>query len=157
MARFDACGVEAGRFGVYDSVAGRWSTPLELDEPAAEHLAEVLNERYGDDDPGPELVSVRWPAVSVRAVTEWTPATVDVLIRERAHDYREEWYARVHDPAGSVRWYPARELRPTPDVEGLNCRSRCDWLVAHKTARSTRKTTSGAGSSRPSGWATPTL
>lgn len=81
--------------------------PLDLSESEAAELAADLNARYDTYGlRGPE--AVRWckPAVPV-AVRRWMlVGTIDVWIRDRG-----EWYGRVCDDTGRVRWYPADDLR----------------------------------------------
>jgi hypothetical protein len=114
MARFEPCGLQDKRYGVYDTVAGRWIPPLDLSPAGAAKLAAILNDRFGDDTgPGPEEVVIRWPAVRVQAAIEWKAAgTVDVAIREydRRH-HQPVWLARIQDDEGNVSWCPARDLR----------------------------------------------
>ncbi|MFG1818294.1 hypothetical protein ACGFIF_31330 [Kribbella sp. NPDC049174] len=110
MSRFEVCGDAASGFGVSDSATSRWSMPLDLSEAEAAELAADLNARCDSYQRGPE--AVRWckPAVPV-AARRWKPAgTIDVWIRDRG-----EWYGRVCDDTGRVRWYPADDLRPAGD------------------------------------------
>ncbi|WP_132154873.1 hypothetical protein [Kribbella antiqua] len=111
MSRFEVCGDAATGFGVSDSASSRCSMPLDLSEAEAADLAADLNATYDTyGEHGPDVL--RWcrPAVPV-AARRWKPAgTIDVWIRDRG-----EWYGRVCDDTGRVRWYPADDLRPAGD------------------------------------------
>ncbi|MGW1341320.1 hypothetical protein ACWCOV_09720 [Kribbella sp. NPDC002412] len=112
MSRFEVCGDAHRGFGVSDSAVSRWNMPLDLGEAEATELAADLNARYDSyGERGPE--AVRWckPSVPV-AVRRWRLAgTIDVWIRDRG-----EWYGRVCDDSGRVRWYPADDLRPAGEL-----------------------------------------
>jgi hypothetical protein len=69
-------------------------------------LAAELDSRDGSVD------RVMWcECREVSAATWQSAGTLDVWIKDKG-----EWFGRVRDDAGNVRWVPAGDLRPVPDV-----------------------------------------
>ncbi|WP_433169931.1 hypothetical protein [Kribbella sp. CA-247076] len=109
--RFSVRRAAAGSgFGVYDSAVDDWCTPAGLEQGAAVDLVDELNHRVAA---GRRIDGVRWEAPRRVQAASWEPAgTIDVWIRDRG-----EWYARVLDETGRVRWHPGQDLRPI-EVQG---------------------------------------